>query len=439
MSVRIHAIAKEIKKTSKEVLQILAKHGYELKSASSTIDNITAESLIKEFTSEVDPSTDPETSDSSNSAPEIQSDAKPSNIPLVKSKDDIEREKREKKEEAEQSEKESQSPTEAVSEEDEPAAEAPAPVKPIMAPPPPPSTKASAPPPPPSTKAAPPPPILAGKPQVSSPPASGDIDKTESSEQDGLVEGNLVIVKPPIVVRDFAVLLGLKPFQLISELMEMGIFASMNQTIEEDVARKISKVKGFDLEIKHRGEKAEQPKAKKEKLDEDDESLLKPRPPVVCILGHVDHGKTTLLDTIRKANVVAGEAGGITQHVGAYQIAHGDNKITFLDTPGHAAFSKIRERGANLTDVSVLVVAADDGFMPQTDEALKFAQRSQGALIVVINKMDAKGADADKVKTQMQERSIPSEDWGGDIVTVPISALKGDNVEELLDMILTAS
>ena len=245
-----------------------------------------------------------------------------------------------------------------------------------------------------------------------------------------------MIVKPPIVVRDFAVLLGLKPFQLISELMEMGIFASMNQTIEEDVARKISKVKGFDLEIKHRGEKAEQPKAKKEKLDEDDESLLKPRPPVVCILGHVDHGKTTLLDTIRKANVVAGEAGGITQHVGAYQIAHGDNKITFLDTPGHAAFSKIRERGANLTDVSVLVVAADDGFMPQTDEALKFAQRSQGALIVVINKMDAKGADADKVKTQMQERSIPSEDWGGDIVTVPISALTGDNVEELLDMIL---
>ena len=134
--------------------------------------------------------------------------------------------------------------------------------------------------------------------------------------------------------------------------------------------------------------------------------------------------------------MVAGEAGGITQHVGAYQIDHGDQKITFIDTPGHAAFSKIRERGANLTDVSVLVVAADDGFMPQTDEALKFAQRSQGSLLVAINKMDVKGADADKVKTQMQERSIASEDWGGEIVTVPISALKGDNVDDLLDMIL---
>ena len=153
-------------------------------------------------------------------------------------------------------------------------------------------------------------------------------------------------------------------------------------------------------------------------------------------MGHVDHGKTTLLDTIRQANVVSGEAGGITQHVGAYQISHNDQKITFLDTPGHAAFSKIRERGANLTDVSVLVIAADDGFMPQTDEALKFAQRSQGTLIVAINKTDVKGADPEKVKTQMQERSIPPEDWGGDVVTVPISALKGDNVDELLEMIL---
>ncbi|MFL2929253.1 MAG: translation initiation factor IF-2 [Opitutales bacterium] len=252
-----------------------------------------------------------------------------------------------------------------------------------------------------------------------------------------VVEGNLILIKPPIVVREFATFIGLKPFQLISELMEMGIFASMNQTIEEEVARKIAKIKGFELEIRHRGEKAEAAEPKKKVVvDENDEKFLQPRPPVVCILGHVDHGKTTLLDTIRKANVVAGEAGGITQHVGAYQIEHSDQKITFLDTPGHAAFSKIRERGANLTDVSVLVVAADDGFMPQSDEALKFAQRAQGTLLVAINKMDSKGADQDKVKTQMQERSIPSEDWGGEVVTVPISALKGDGVSDLLDMIL---
>ena len=429
MSVRIHAIAKEIKKTSKELLEILAERGYELKSASSTIDNITAESLIEEFKSDGHGSSDSEdtvseASGSEKSTSEHQTDPKPSKIPLVKSKDDIEREKREQ-EAAELAERESQNQETKPHQEDKEEKEA-EPPKQTMAPPPP-SSKASAPPPPPSN---------AGKPQVPASPSPIGSDEIDPAEQDGVVEGNLVIVKPPIVVRDFAVLLGLKPFQLISELMEMGIFASMNQTIEEDVARKISKVKGFDLEIKHRGEKADKQKVKEEKIDEDDESLLQLRPPVVCILGHVDHGKTTLLDTIRKANVVAGEAGGITQHVGAYQISHGDNKITFLDTPGHAAFSKIRERGANLTDVSVLVVAADDGFMPQTDEALKFAQRSQSALIVAINKMDAKGADADKVKTQMQERSIPSEDWGGDIVTVPISALNGDNVEELLDMIL---
>ena len=425
MSVRIHAIAKEIKKTSKEVLEILAERGYELKSASSTIDNITAESLIDEFKSAIEEKVaETQLAEKNQPAVEIETGEapSPSKIPLVKSKEDIEREKREK-EEAEQSENESQS-TEPSSVDDADL-KVDEPSKPTMAPPPP-SSKASAP---------PPPPVSAGKPLVPPPPSS-ESSREETSDQDGVVEGNLVIVKPPIVVRDFAVLLGLKPFQLISELMEMGIFASMNQTIEEDVARKIANIKGFELEIKHRGEKADQPKAKKEKIDEDDESLLQLRPPVVCILGHVDHGKTTLLDTIRKANVVAGEAGGITQHVGAYQIKHGEQKITFLDTPGHAAFSKIRERGANLTDVSVLVVAADDGFMPQTDEALKFAQRSQSALLVAINKMDAKGADADKVKTQMQERSIPSEDWGGDVVTVAISALKGENVDELLDMIL---
>ena len=427
MSVRVHAIAKEVNKTSKELIEILTERGYDIKSASSTIDKITAQSIIDEFTLEASNETDDNNSNSKNSVAKKEEDSPKESkkkAPIVRSKAEIEEEKREK-EEAARAEKASPIVEErqnlSVSEGNAP----------------------TVPPPPVSRATAPPPPSTAGKSGVPSPPqktleeTTDQSDSNDESGQDMVVEGSLITVKPPIVVRDFATCIGLKPFQLISELMEMGIFASMNQTIDEEVARKIAKLKGFELEIKHRGEKAEvaQPK-KKEVVDENDEKFLKPRPPVVCILGHVDHGKTTLLDTIRKANVVSGEAGGITQHVGAYQIEHNGNKITFLDTPGHAAFSKIRERGANLTDVSVLVVAADDGFMPQTDEALKFAQRAQGTLVVAINKMDTKGADADKVKTQMQERSIPSEDWGGEVVTVPISALKGDGVEELLDMIL---
>ncbi|MDC0157811.1 translation initiation factor IF-2 [Verrucomicrobia bacterium] len=428
MSVRVHAIAKEVGKTSKEIIEILKERGYDIKSASSTLDNITAESLIEELkpapdaegnsASPVDqPQTEAKVSEETG---ESESEvAESQKAPIVKSKADLEKEKLEK-EEAEAAQIQADEPEAEPEAEQQPAA---------------PATKASNLPPPPSKKAsAPAPPIAAGKPGVPAPPGTSS---PPTSDETGSVEGNIITIKPPIVVRDFASFIGLKPFQLISELMEMGIFASMNQSIEESVARKIAQVKGFELEIKHRGEKAEPVEKKaKEEVDENDEKFLQPRPPVVCILGHVDHGKTTLLDNIRNANVVDGEAGGITQHVGAYQIEHKDQKITFLDTPGHAAFTKIRERGANLTDVSVLVVAADDGFMPQTDEALKFAQRAQGSLLVAINKMDVKGADADKVKTQMQERSIASEDWGGEVVTVPISALKGENVDDLLDMIL---
>ena len=433
MSVRIHAIAKEINKTSKEVLEILSKRGYDLKSASSTIDNITAQSLIEEFLSSSGDENSAASAPEKTSAidKETSSGVTSKKAPIVRTKADLDREKLEK-EEAENAKKQEELKAEAsdVPEVVDGANDVPEKKPPSMAPPPP-SRRASAPPPPPG----------AGKSVIPSPPAASPSTVQTKPDDDGVgvVEGNLIMVKPPIVVRDFAGFIGLKPFQLISELMEMGIFASMNQSIEEDVARRVAKSKGFELEIKHRGEKAEPVSKKKVVVDENDEKFLKPRPPVVCILGHVDHGKTTLLDTIRKANVVSGEAGGITQHVGAYQITHNKQKITFLDTPGHAAFSKIRERGANLTDVAVLVVAADDGFMPQTDEALKFAQRAQGTLVVAINKMDSKGADADKVKTQMQERSIPPEDWGGDVVTVPISALKGDNIEDLLEMILLQS
>jgi len=258
-------------------------------------------------------------------------------------------------------------------------------------------------------------------------------------------EGGVKIIhlKPPIIVRDFATTLGLRPFKLISELMEAGIFASINQSIDEQVAAKVAEKHGFLLEIKHRGEspppqvsKKEKEAAKAKQLEEDEAKNLTLRPPVVCILGHVDHGKTSLLDAIRKANVASGEAGGITQHIGAYQIEHSGRKITFLDTPGHAAFNKMRARGASVTDVAILVVAADDGFMPQTDEALKHAQSAAVTTMVAVNKMDVKGANIDRVKQQMQERNIASEDWGGETVTVPVSALKGTGLTDLLDMII---
>jgi translation initiation factor IF-2 len=244
-------------------------------------------------------------------------------------------------------------------------------------------------------------------------------------------------VRPPIVVRDFAIALNLRPFRLVSELMEMGIFASMVNSIDEQIAIKIARKHGIALEIRHRGESGRQaPKVIVEKPDHDDPKFLKPRPPVVCVLGHVDHGKTTLLDYYRKTNVVSGEAGGITQHVGAYTVEHDAKRITFLDTPGHAAFSKMRERGAEITDIAILVVAADDGFMPQTDEALKFAQKNNVQIVVAINKSDAKGANIDRIKQQMQQRGIASEDWGGTVLTSAVSALKGDGMGELLDNLL---
>lgn len=258
----------------------------------------------------------------------------------------------------------------------------------------------------------------------------------QPAQAQGKKEFKTIQLKAPIIVRDFAKAMDLKPFRLISELMDMGIFASMNQSLEDATAIVIAKKHGFDLDIRHRGEQQQPKKKEAVKRPEDDIKNYVPRPPIVCILGHVDHGKTTLLDTIRNTNVVAGEAGGITQHTAAYQVSYNGKKITFLDTPGHAAFSKMRERGANVTDIAILVVAADDGFMPQTDEALSFAQKAGVPIVVAINKMDAKGANIDRVKQQMQKRGITSEDWGGEVLCTPVSALKGENIDKLLELVL---
>ena len=316
----------------------------------------------------------------------------------------------------------------------------PAPKAPVV-PPPAPKIPAAVPAPTvvPKAPAVPPPLPSAPKMPAVPPPMPAPESGSAASEAPAAETRKKLSLRAPVVVRDLAAALDIRPFRIISELMSMGIFASLNQDIKDEVAVKIADSHGVDLEVKHRekgGAQQAQKPAPEIKEPEDDEKDKEPRCPVVCVLGHVDHGKTTLLDYYRKSNVTAGEAGGITQHVGAYTVVHNGQRITFLDTPGHAAFSKMRERGAALTDIAVLVVAADDGFMPQTDEALKFAQKNNVQIVVAINKCDAKGANVDRVKQQMQQRGITSEDWGGSVLCEAVSALKGTNMEALLDAIL---
>jgi translation initiation factor IF-2 len=256
----------------------------------------------------------------------------------------------------------------------------------------------------------------------------------------------VIVIKPPIVVRELATQLKQKPFKIIADLMELGVFANVNQAIDEKIAQQLCAKYGFRFEVekRERGGGVVHAPVKKVELDvEDKPEQLKPRAPVVTIMGHVDHGKTTLLDVIRQSNVAAGEAGGITQHIGAYTISvpHPERKkelaqITFLDTPGHAAFSSMRARGANVTDLVVLVVAANDGVMPQTLEALNHAKAAKVPILVAVNKMDHPNANAMKVRQQLQDKGLVPDDWGGDTIFVDVSALAKQGVDKLLEMIL---
>jgi translation initiation factor IF-2 len=261
------------------------------------------------------------------------------------------------------------------------------------------------------------------------------------STQEETAAQKVILIKPPIVVKQLANELGLKPHQLIAELMSYNIFANINQTIEPDIASKIAEGHGFVLEKERREKgagvhKVEQvivapPPPVIEKKEE-----LKPRAPIITFMGHVDHGKTTLMDAIRKTRVAAGEAGGITQHIGAYSVNHNGATLTFIDTPGHAAFTAMRARGANVTDIVVLVVAADDGIMPQTIEAINHAKAAPHVKIMVaINKIDLPSANIDRAKKQLQEQALTPEDWGGETIVCPVSATKGTGIDHLLEMI----
>jgi translation initiation factor IF-2 len=250
----------------------------------------------------------------------------------------------------------------------------------------------------------------------------------------------VILIKPPIIVKQLASELSLKPHQLVAELMTYNIFANINQTIEPDIAAKIAENHGFVLEKERREKgagvhKVEQVVVAPPPPVIEKEEELKPRAPIITFMGHVDHGKTTLMDAIRKTRVAAGEAGGITQHIGAYSVDHNGAKITFIDTPGHAAFTAMRARGANVTDIVVLVIAADDGIMPQTIEAINHAKAAPHVKIMVaLNKIDLPGANIDKVKKQLQEQGLAPEDWGGETIVCPVSATKGTGIDHLLEM-----
>jgi len=254
----------------------------------------------------------------------------------------------------------------------------------------------------------------------------------QSNIEEKKTKENILYFVPGMTVAQIADGLGLGYGEIVRKLNDLGFMVSATQSIDRDIVELLAEDSGFTLKNKV----SEDITKFEEIVIEDDEKSLVPRPAVVTIMGHVDHGKTTLLDTIRNTRVVAGEAGGITQHIGAYQVKKKGKTITFIDTPGHAAFTEMRARGAQLTDIVILVVAADDGVMPQTKEAIEHAQAAKVPIIVAINKMDKPTANPDRVKQELVALNLIPEEWGGSTIFVPISALTGKGVDDLLEMVV---
>ncbi len=260
------------------------------------------------------------------------------------------------------------------------------------------------------------------------------------SQTRGTAKGPRVQLPPAVTVVQLAELLGQTPITVIKYLMKMGVMATVNQVLDFETAGKLATEMGFTVVVPKKVEKpgvvASAVAAKKAAPTGEAAANLKHRPPVVTIMGHVDHGKTSLLDAIRRSKITATEAGEITQHIGAYQVNVEDHTISFIDTPGHEAFTAMRARGAQITDIAILVVAADDGVMPQTVEALDHIKAAQVPIIVALNKVDKPGADPEKVKRQLGELGLMLEEWGGDVLAVPVSAKTREGIPKLLESIL---
>lgn len=260
-----------------------------------------------------------------------------------------------------------------------------------------------------------------------------------AEDSEGGVDGNVISIKPPIIVNDLAAKMGEPPFKLMADLIKLEVFVAANQAIEPEIAEKLCELHGFVFEREKRAKgagvhKEEEIIAEPEPEEEAPIEKMEFRAPIITFMGHVDHGKTSLMDYIRKTKVASGEAGGITQHVGAYNVVQGDREITFLDTPGHAIFSQMRARGADVTDIVVVVIAADDGIMPQTKEAINHAKTAGKTIIVAINKCDLPAADPMRVMRQLMEHELVPTEMGGDTECVQVSAQTGKGVEDLLDL-----
>ena len=261
---------------------------------------------------------------------------------------------------------------------------------------------------------------------------NNNVDLEPQIEEEVLPEGTIVLTVP-ITVAGFCEQTEVSTSKVIMSLMKLGIMANINQNIDEDTVMILAEEIGISVHI---GKVEEENEETGIEVFEDDEKDLQPRPPIITVMGHVDHGKTSLLDAIRKTNVTSSESGGITQHIGASEVKVNGQKIVFLDTPGHEAFTAMRARGAHVTDIAVLVVAADDGVMPQTIESISHAKAAGVPIIVAINKMDKPAANPDRVKQELSEHNVLVEDWGGDVITVPVSAKSGEGIMNLLEMIL---